>query len=176
MSNSPVNHQYLPVRGVNHVSTAYLLWAAGLVGLPGLHRIYNGKKWSGLLWLCTLGLFGIGQFIDLFFIQEMVEDHNQRSLARSGAAFNGGYPGQTIMAETVIRPPTKDEVMVKLVKAAAARGGRLSVTQAVMDTNIGFAEAEKVLGEMVKSGYVEIDNDPHSGIVVYDFRELSISS
>lgn len=37
-------------------------------GLFGVHRFYEGKVGSGLLWFFTFGLFGIGWFIDLIII------------------------------------------------------------------------------------------------------------
>nr|MBA2747167.1 hypothetical protein [Tatlockia sp.] len=48
-----------------------------------------------------------------------------------------------------------------------------SVTQAVMDTEASFAEVETTLKEMLKTGYVAIDNHPDSGVVIYHFLELS---
>lgn len=43
-----------------------------LVGLPvftcGLHRFYVGKIGTGLLWLGTVGLFGVGQIVDIVLI------------------------------------------------------------------------------------------------------------
>ena len=62
--------------------------------------------------------------------------------------------------------------MVKLLKAAVARNGKLSVTQGVMDTGASFAAVEATLKEMVKSGYVGVDNHPDTGIVIYHFLEL----
>lgn len=53
---------------------AYVLWAAGFIGFAGLHRIYMGRPVSGVIWLCTLGLCGVGQLIDLMFMPRMIED------------------------------------------------------------------------------------------------------
>ncbi len=53
---------------MNRVGTAYVLWLGGLFGIAGLHRLYNGKIWTGLLWLFSGGLFGVGQLADLLFI------------------------------------------------------------------------------------------------------------
>ncbi|HEY9299452.1 MAG TPA: NINE protein [Phormidium sp.] len=154
----------------NNVSTSYVLWLACLLQLHGLHRIYNRKMFTGIIWLCTFGLFGIGQFIDLFLIPGMVEDHNLKFRGKFGYAPNGIPLNQPAVSQTL--PLNRDQLMVKLVKTAAARGGKLSVTQAVMDTNMSFSEIEGALMQLVKAGYVRIDNDPITGVVVYDFVEL----
>ena len=38
------------------------------LGFWGVHRFYVGKVGSGLLWLCTGGLFYIGWFVDIIII------------------------------------------------------------------------------------------------------------
>ncbi len=43
----------------------YLLW---LFGFLGAHRFYYGKKVSGVIYLCTLGLLGVGWLFDLFWM------------------------------------------------------------------------------------------------------------
>jgi TM2 domain-containing membrane protein YozV len=62
--------------GHKDVGTAYLLWAPGLFGLAGLHRFYLGKVGTGLLWLFTFGLFGLGTLVDAFTLPGMVKQYN----------------------------------------------------------------------------------------------------
>jgi TM2 domain-containing membrane protein YozV len=57
-------------------STAYLLWIPSIFGVCGLNRLYLGKIGTGLLWLFTLGLFGIGAIVDLFLIPGQVTRYN----------------------------------------------------------------------------------------------------
>jgi hypothetical protein len=164
---------------MNDAGTSYVLWFGCFFGFAGLHRFYNRKPITGLLWLMTWGFFGVGQFVDLVLIPNMVDDHNIKARARLGLSPNGmPLMNQVEMLdrrEAIAAPvpvPTRDQLMVKLVKSAAARGGQISVTQAVMDTGVGFAEVESLLKEMLRSGYVRVDNHPVSGVVVYEFVEL----
>ncbi len=60
---------------------SYLLWLLCFVGLCGIHRFYNGKWITGLLWFFTGGLFLIGQLVDLFLIPSMTERANFKARA-----------------------------------------------------------------------------------------------
>ena len=64
-------------RESRNVVLAYALWIPFFFGLSGLHRLYAGRYVSGLIWLFTGGLCGVGQVIDLLFIPRMIEDHNE---------------------------------------------------------------------------------------------------
>lgn len=156
---------------MNKTSSSYILWLGCLLQVYGLHRFYNGKIATGLLWLFTFGLFGVGQLIDLFLIPDMVDDYNAKLRAKMGVSAVGIPLSNPVSTQTIQVNP-KEQLMVRLLKAAAAHGGKLSVTQGVMDTGAGFAQVEATLKEMVRSGYVEVDNHPGSGVVVYKFLEL----
>lgn len=47
---------------------ALILCILGFLGLAGLHRFYVRKNGSGIIYIFTIGLFGIGTIIDLFLI------------------------------------------------------------------------------------------------------------
>jgi TM2 domain-containing membrane protein YozV len=57
-------------------AVAYVLWLVGLFGILGFHRFYVGKIGTGLLWLFTGGVFGVGALIDLFILGGQVEQYN----------------------------------------------------------------------------------------------------
>ena len=69
MSTALVRSEKQPIVG-------YILLLGGFFGLFGLHRLYAGRRVSGVVWLLTFGLCGIGQFVDIFFIPRMIRDHN----------------------------------------------------------------------------------------------------
>lgn len=56
----------------------YLLWLGCFFGFCGLQRFYMGKWVTGLIWLFTLGLLGVGQVIDLFLIPGMARKANRQ--------------------------------------------------------------------------------------------------
>ncbi len=159
---------------MNKVGTAYVLWLGGLVGLAGLHRLYNGKTWTGLLWLFSGGLFGVGQLLDLVLIPKMVDNHNARLLDPQNVSSFSAAPHQPAI-QRVVEPSDlvyRNQAIVDLLKAAEARNGKLSVTQGVIATGLSFFQVEEMLQEMLRTGYVEIGNDPETGVVVYDFKEM----
>lgn len=68
---------------------AYVLWLVSGFGAAGFHRFYLGKIGTGLLWLFTLGLFGIGALYDLFTLSHQVDVYN----AVKGNAMRGTTMG-----------------------------------------------------------------------------------
>lgn len=153
------------------ITTSYLLWALCFVGLAGAHRLYNGKIGTGLLWLLTWGLFGVGQMVDVFLVPDMAEERRLRLLRRAGLLAVEGSAPRAIPSQTV--EPTREQRMVQMLQAARKHSGRLSVPLAVLETGLTFEQVEDLLSDMYRKGYVQIENDPETGAILYQFFGLS---
>ncbi|WP_457576429.1 NINE protein [Desulfomarina sp.] len=64
------------IRGNVDYSIAWLLLV--FLGLFGIHRMYMGKWISGLVYLCTAGLFGLGYIYDLWTLNDQISLINGR--------------------------------------------------------------------------------------------------
>ena len=165
--------------------TAYILWIFGFFGIFGVHRFYLGKVGSGLLYLFTFGLFGFGQFIDLFLIPGMTRERNyyllQKSTVESLSNIVNGSP--VTLQQTTENPSPefpanshhasvaepKPDPMLTLLKAAAANNNVLSIGQAVIVTELPVEEVEKLLQKAIKQNLAHIDNDLQTGAIRYHF-------
>ena len=150
---------------------SYILCGAGFLGIGGLHRLYNGKIGTGLLWLCTGGLFYIGQVVDLLIIPNMVDEYEQKLRLKAGVS-SAGIPMNERIFISQVHQPNGKPLIVKLIEAAEANGGSLTVTQGVKATGASLIEVETMLKEMLQSNHVRIGNNPISGVVTYYFDEL----
>ena len=176
--------------GPHSKGLAFVLWLGCVFGFAGIHRFYLGRPWTGVLWLFTFGLFGIGQLVDLFRLPGMVDEENAkarqlRSPPRALALPSAGA-GAGLLKPSVELPPGKRparpirpadehggaELEVVLTREAMKRRGTLSVTQAVAATGRPFREVEETLDAMLRAGYVGIDNDSDTGVVIYVFHEI----
>jgi hypothetical protein len=135
------------------VALSYGLWCLSLVGLCGIHRLYNRKPLSGLLWLFTFGLCGLGQFVDLMLIPGLVAGAN-RQLAPS--------PSQGPQT------PPVDRQLLRLAREVGERG--FTINDALLDLDLlpqmdshGLnREIDKLLGAQL----LDVGNDER-GRVVY---------
>ena len=172
---------------------SYLLWFLG--GPLGLYKFYLGRPFMGLFYVFTCGGLFIGWLTDFLTLPRQVQVANFlarypqersgsrlhseiESLKRMLSALLSGTPNTTQPAwrdtlQQKLKPRlTDEELMLQLLRAAQKHGGRLSVTQGVIETGVLFGEVERVLQQMMKSNYVYLDNDATTGVVVYVFKEL----
>ena len=86
------------IPGRKSKAAAYGLWCLCFVGICGAQRLYSNKIGSGILYLITLGVFGFGQFIDLFLTAEMVDSYNR------GHGYNlpGAYSNPLAQQQVVV--------------------------------------------------------------------------
>lgn len=68
------------VSGPNDYSVAWLLLT--FLGALGLHRFYLGKWGTGILYLLTFGLFGIGIIYDFLTLNSQISERNQAAATR----------------------------------------------------------------------------------------------
>ena len=67
------DHRY--TSGNFDYSVAWILLT--FLGLFGIHRFYLGKILTGLLWLVTGGVFGIGWLYDFCTLNRQIDERNQ---------------------------------------------------------------------------------------------------
>lgn len=61
-NNNNSAHSYVPRGRRKNKWTAF--WLCLLFGYFGAHKFYEGKIGTGILYVCTVGLFGIGWVVD----------------------------------------------------------------------------------------------------------------
>ncbi|NLZ03652.1 MAG: TM2 domain-containing protein [Phycisphaerae bacterium] len=75
--HQPSCHRAAPSGAVSPAKRFWALLLAVAGPVPGLHRFYVGKIGTGVLWFFTLGLFVVGQLIDIIMILSgQFEDKN----------------------------------------------------------------------------------------------------
>jgi TM2 domain-containing membrane protein YozV len=79
---------------------AYLLLI--FFGLFGAHRFYIGKIGSGVLYLCTFGLFYVGVVIDLFTLGTQVDLVNLKAQGSGGGTNKQGQDQGQAQAQNIV--------------------------------------------------------------------------
>ena len=172
---------------------AYLLWALSFFGAAGFHRFYLGKIPTGILWLCTGGLAGIGSIYDLITLPGQVREANFRKALfdQGGQAYaninintgNGGgfrpagQPDNWRYANDaqyrVVRKDggKKENLEHTILKLAKENKGVLTVSEVALEAQITVDEAKKHLEMLVSRGFAEL-RVRKSGSLVYVIPDM----
>jgi predicted transcriptional regulator len=144
------------------VGIAYLLWLLSGFGIFGFHRFYLGKIPSGILWMCTGGLFGIGTIYDFFTLPRQVREANIRRAIFSGAGqsrWRNINDGET----RILRE--KDSIERIILREARENKGILTASEVALAANIPIEEAKKYLDALVSKGFAGLRVRKTGGLV-----------
>jgi len=135
------------------LALSYGLWCLSLVGICGIHRVYNRKPLTGFLWLFTFGLCGIGQLVDLFLIPGMVEGVNRQL----------NLPAGSVGAATPI-----DRQLLRLARQAGEKGFTINDALIELDLPLHFdsGSLQEEIDKLMKLHLLDVGNDER-GRVIY---------
>jgi hypothetical protein len=163
-----------------NVGVAYLLWLISGCGALGLHRFYLGKIGTGLLWMCSGGLCGVGMLYDAVTMARQVREANVRysvearvrgELAYAEAAGSGYAPyGAAPYGSAPAPKPDSPEKVI--LRVARKNGGFVTPGEAALEGDLSVDEARKQLDKLASKGSAEM-RVRSSGVVVYFFPEFS---
>jgi TM2 domain-containing membrane protein YozV len=161
---SPVGGQRLQAltpQEPRSLGTSYLLWACCLLGMCGLHRFYNRRPISGLLWLFSFGLCGIGQLIDLLQLPQLVRWANEQTLLEEAfASLNLG--------DVEAMPVSLERQLLQLARRTGRSG--FTLNDALLDlqlpASIDSAIVREEIERLLHAELLDVGNDER-GRVIY---------
>jgi TM2 domain-containing membrane protein YozV len=157
---------------VYHLSIAYLLWLVSGCGVLGFHRFYLGRIGTGLLWLFTGGLFGLGALFDLFYIPTMVRDENLKLGYRDAL-------GRQPFEPRNVTPPAggsggtdrKESLERIILRTAKANRGVVTPAEIALSADIPLDRGKAALEKLVGQGYADL-RVRKNGQLAYVFPEF----
>jgi TM2 domain-containing membrane protein YozV len=144
---------------------AYLLWFLGGFGTLGLHRFYLNKVGTGILWICSGGVFGVGAFVDLLTLSSQVREANLRK------SYQAALAGGAMRPQYLPNPVPRDNIERVILKTAKKNGGYATPSEVALEGNFNLDEARTALEKLAAKGFAEM-RIRTNGVIVYVFSEF----
>jgi hypothetical protein len=143
-------------------STAYLLLIPSFFGVAGLHRFYLGRMGTGIIWLLTGGLLGIGTLIDLLYIPSMVRQENL-----------GIHYRRVLFVDEDPRPeaPKRESLEKVILRTARKNKGVVTPAEVALEGDISMEDAKQALEKLVAAGHADM-RIRKSGVIAYVIPEF----
>ncbi len=157
---------------VYSTGVAYFLWLISGFGALGFHRFYLGKFGTGLLYMFTGGLMGIGSIYDLLTLPFQVHEANLRNGYRQAIWGSGGFnrfSNDSRYERTAAKKETIERVILKVAKK---NNGIVTPSEVALEGGFDLDETKKALEKLVSTGFAEI-RVKKTGTYVYFFSEFS---
>ncbi|MDR2767292.1 MAG: TM2 domain-containing protein [Treponema sp.] len=152
---------------------AYLFWLLSGCGVLGFHRFYLGKIPTGVLWMCTGGLFGIGALYDFFTLGGQVREANYHEAIwstrqRPAGSWRTVHDGEA----RIVNEQRRESSERVLLRTAKNNRGIISPGEFALEAEISIEEAKKQLDALVNKGFAEL-RVRRSGSIVYVIPEFA---
>ena len=144
---------------MKNAGMAYILWSLCFLGFAGIHRFYLGKPFTGIIWFCTWGLFGLGQFVDLLLIPGMVKQKNYELMGRLEERRYSQLPS----GETPMLRQSPTHLILKLLSERS----EATLADCILATGEETSTVKALLQQMQREELITVDNRQSDGAIVY---------
>jgi TM2 domain-containing membrane protein YozV/predicted transcriptional regulator len=154
---------------------AYLLWLISGFGVLGFHRFYLGKVGTGLLYIITGGLFGIGSLYDLITLPLQVREANLQLGYRNALLQHYQHqaaPGNQPAREVGQKERKRETLEQVILRTAKHNDGICTPSEVALESGRNIDEAKTALDTLAEKGYTEVRVRKNGGIV-YFFRDFA---
>lgn len=162
--------------GPPNIGKAYLFWLPSLFGFAGLQRFYLGRPLTGVLYLITGGLLGLGTLYDAFHMRRLVrharlEWRFEHMLDEPEYRAPAPTPTPTEKRRRSRRKPRAGVLELEILALAEQREGVVAAARVALASSVSVEEARRALEKLVESRDAELRVTRDGGLV-YVFPEF----